>query len=329
MGPRAYLPPVDLEFTLHCFRRFPKAKSALDALRRLGEPPSITLADISNPPPNIQTAIQVMGALSRSYETSVIQPSWKSLIGPWVRVLLEDIILGDHEGPSTAEGIAVWDHILMCVPGCFLSAAGPPGREDDPRSLSRTTPYIGPLFTQTWLKVIEECHRTWSTWSRLHILLVELVDDAETGLTSISRADIPRNVVYALDERMGKLFVRHINFHIPKIPRASNDELSAVENLMSLLVGDIGRDRDENPLGYPAVVGQTIPALIKLASTVMFKRKIDPKCPPSRISEHIHRIAVFALQCLYGVLRNPSSAVLALDSGVLKVVLKAYPCFFR
>ncbi|KAL0060966.1 hypothetical protein AAF712_012230 [Marasmius tenuissimus] len=330
---RGYLPSVDLEFTSHCVRRFPRAKNALDALRRLGKPPSITPADISEPPPNIQTAIQAMSALSRSRETSVIRASWEPLIGPWVKVLLEDIILGDHQGPLTAEGIATWDHILMYVPGCFLSAAGRPRRpcrEDSARSLSRTTTYIGPLFAQTWIKVTDECHRTWSTWSQLHMLLVEVVDATGTGRTSISRADIPRNVVYNLDERTGKIFVRHINFHIPKIPHVSDGELSSVTAFMTLLAGhDTGRNGDENPLGYSAVVGQTIPALIKLVSEVMFKRKIDPKCPPNRIPEHIHRLVVITLHCLYGVLRDPSSAVLALDSGVLKVILKAYPCFFQ
>ncbi|KAL0060962.1 hypothetical protein AAF712_012226 [Marasmius tenuissimus] len=334
MNSSEYQSPVDLEFIEHCFRQFPRARKALDALLRLGNPPAITLAEISSPSPKVEIAIRVLGALSRSKELAIVRASWGSLIGPWVRILLQDIILGDHEGPMTAEGIATWDRILMSVPGCFQSAFGE--SRESAHSLCSTTPYLEPLFTQTWLKVIDECHRTWPVWCGMLRILSESVDhsDGDNGNTGTQEANLPRNVVYSQDERTGKLLVRHINFHVPKIPRISDPELHNVTDFMLLLHGSyagsaVNRLGVVNPLGLPAVVGQTIPALIKFAFTVMFKRKIDPQCPTNRIPTDVYSLVVLTLDCLYSILRDPISAVVALDSGVLKVILRAYPCFFR
>ncbi|KAJ8074199.1 hypothetical protein PM082_012491 [Marasmius tenuissimus] len=322
MDPRKHLPPVDLEFTAHCLRRFPRARNAVDALRRLGNPPSITPADISQPSPGIQTAIQVIGALSQSRETSVIRASWASFIGPWVRALLEDIVLTLHEAPSTVEGIAARDRILMCVPGCIQSAV-----ERDHRNigvLKHTTPYIRFLLGQVWLKVVDECHRTWSMWCPLLMTLSPESDGGDNTQDSVGPARIN---VYHLDERTGLILAHHINFHIPKVRKMSNDELLAMNTFMALLAG-YEVQGPMNPLGLPAVVIHLIPPLIELASKMMFKRRIDPNGDPNNIPAHIHPLVTIPLRNLHTVLRDPLSAVIELDSGILKILIEAYPCFF-
>ncbi|KAL0060959.1 hypothetical protein AAF712_012223 [Marasmius tenuissimus] len=287
MDPREYVPPVDREFTAQCSRRFPRAHNALNALRRLGQPPLvITTDDHSWPPPEFQTAIQAMGALGSSKETSIVRAGWGALISPWVKVFLEEVVLR-------------------------LQWLRHRGRHWDARLLKQTTPYIEPLLVRIWFKVLDECH----------------LESDEGGITQES-ANLSQDIVYVLDERTGLMFAHHINFHLPKIRRISNDELLAMNAFMALLAGHEGQG-SFNPLKFPAVVLQLVPALVNFVSGMMFKRKIDPTGSPNRIPPHIHPLVTLPLRNLHTVLLDPLSTVIALDSGILKVLLKPYPCFFR
>ncbi|KAJ8074194.1 hypothetical protein PM082_012486 [Marasmius tenuissimus] len=153
------------------------------------------------------------------------------------------------------------------------------------------------------------------------------VESDEGGITQES-ANLSQDIVYVLDERTGLMFAHHINFHLPKIRRISNDELLAMNAFMALLAGHEGQG-SFNPLKFPAVVLQLVPALVNFVSGMMFKRKIDPTGSPNRIPPHIHPLVTLPLRNLHTVLLDPLSTVIALDSGILKILLKPYPCFFR
>ncbi|KAK1229572.1 hypothetical protein PQX77_007362 [Marasmius sp. AFHP31] len=315
-----HLPSFDLSFSAYCFQLFPRARFALEALRRLGNPPSIGGVDLAQPSQQIRTAIEVMASLAGSQEAAAVRDNWTSLISPWVKFFLEDIILGDQEQPFTPEGIATWDHILMYVPRCFLAAIQFDEEEEEIKQfLKLVSPFFEPLCTQAWYRVIEDSHQTWDAWCQL-----------VTPLTFYKNSDIrnavpPRRVIYKFDERTGRILLHHIHFHISRIPRMSDSKISAVKMFIDVVI----KYGKHNPLMFPTVIGHAMPALVKLASTIMFKRKIDPNCPSDSVLEQLHFLLVTTLQCLCTLIRDSGSAEIALNSGVLKVLLRPLPYLFQ
>ncbi|KAL0060960.1 hypothetical protein AAF712_012224 [Marasmius tenuissimus] len=318
-----YLASLDLPFTAHCLRLFPRAGLALEALRRLGDPPSNTRVDLSQPSQQIRTAIEVMGSLAGSQESAAIRTKWTSLISLWVKFLLEDIILGDQERPFTPEGIAAWDRILMYVPRCFLAAIQFNEEEEEEEENRHfwklVSPCFEPLCTQVWYRVIEDCHRTWDAWCQL-ITPLSLFKNSD-----IRNAVPPRRVIYKFDERTGRILLHHINFHIPRIHRMPDGILSTVKMFIDMII----KYGKHNPLMFPAVIGHAMPTLIKLASTIMFRRKTDPSYPSTDVLEQLHSLLITTLRCLCTLIRDSGSTEIALDSGILKVLLRPPPYLFE
>ncbi|KAL0571621.1 hypothetical protein V5O48_010339 [Marasmius crinis-equi] len=315
--------PVGLDFLRQCSPKFPTPFTAVNELRRLGKPPSDCNIDIFNPGVRLQTAIKVMGALAnREVAPSEtvsphIKAHWKSLIGPWVRVLLEDLILGDQGGPITPEGVITWDHILMCIPGCLATVV------PDIKTLNHTTPYLEPLLIQIWLTVIDECHWTWRVWCFL------MVNVLATEVSENKNNIEPRRMPYRRNQNTGLILVRHINTHIPKISKMPSEDISALKCFMIM----VSAFQDSSgPFTLCEVRLQAIPALVRLASTILFRcyRKIvHPDSHLDRRSNDLHTIVELALTYLCSAMHDSRSVLLALESGLLKVVVKIPPQFLE
>ncbi|KAL0571619.1 hypothetical protein V5O48_010337 [Marasmius crinis-equi] len=302
-----------MDFLRQCSLKFPGPLAAVNELHRLGRPPSNHVIDISTPGVRLQTAIKVMGALANRelapWETVSlhVKAHWKSFIGLWVRVLLKDLILGDQGGPITPEGVMARDNILMCVPGCL--ARGAP----DIKMLNHTTPYLEPLLIQIWLTVIDEYHLAWPVWCLLmvNVLAIEVSEIKNT------------------DQKTSLILVRHINTHIPKLSNMSSEDISTFKCFMAMLLAfqDSG-----GPLTFCEVRLQTIPALVRLASTILFrcyKKIIHSDSHLQGCSDDLHTIVELALTYLCSAIHDSRSVLLALESGLLKVVVRIPPQFFE
>ncbi|KAJ8074180.1 hypothetical protein PM082_012472 [Marasmius tenuissimus] len=67
-------------------------------------------------------------------------------------------------------------------------------------------------------------------------------------------------------------------------------------------------------------------SLVKLISTAIFKRRTKYDTSDSVLEDNVHPMVVLPLRLLNSALRDPVSVILAVNSGVLKVLLNAHPC---
>ncbi|KAL0576899.1 hypothetical protein V5O48_005080 [Marasmius crinis-equi] len=312
-------PMFDDDFQKDCLRRHPTARIALGELRKQGKPPKPSHFDLSSPSPRVNAVIEIMGSLAANLQKTAggdgglatqIMNDWTSLLGPWVKFFLEDFILADEE-PYTPEGALALERVLTVIPGSFTSLYKPA----EPRflALKHLSPFFVPCITQVTFKLMDEAHPKWVLWSSL--LSDMFMDDSEPthGIDYL-----PRRVLYSFEEpSLGLLFVRHINHLTPRVRVMSKSEMTVLSNLVALV-----DNMETNPLHLTSVREEAIPALIRLASAVLLKRKLSPRTSPDGIYNNVHALATVAMKQLAIILREPRFVFQALEADLVQVILK-------
>ncbi|KAL0058547.1 hypothetical protein AAF712_014770 [Marasmius tenuissimus] len=297
------------------------ASEALTRLRKLGNPPSNTRVDLSNPSPKLLKALGILGSLTRlSSEIVLVKANWTSQISPWVKFFLEEVILGEPDGTLTPEGVELWESVVKGVAGCI-------GIVIDVDSIARDNSYLGPCVIQTWYKLLDEGREEWEMWCSVMTQLA-LHKDGKPVPEPLRVPTKHCSKMRRTEEEYGLIMARHINFQILEIPKMSKRDMWTLRNYICVLASHGHEPGDPNPLFRATVVEHAIPSLVKLISTAIFKRRTRSDTSASDLEDNVHPMVVLALRLLNSALQDPASVILALNSGVLKVLLKAYPCFF-
>ncbi|KAK1223286.1 hypothetical protein PQX77_013824 [Marasmius sp. AFHP31] len=321
-------PSVNFDFLRKAVRRFSTSREAVDQLKELGVPPA--RLDGSSPDTRLDAVVDIFGALAaimRGFhgerEANVaaedVKANWVSTISPWTKLVLEDIVL-NKEGPTTPEGIELLDNFLLAIPA-FLILPGKDHGRNHAIVIKRQSPYLQPLLTQAWLRVIDTGHRTWGIWSSALVGLSACVlGDAKKPKTI---GDGP----YKEDVELGLMLIRHLNNISARIPTMTSAELDD-SKLFLLSIGE-ETFAGEPPFTYKELHGYSIQAVVRFLDAVLCKQKGLRKARDNEKTRLLLDMAVISCTAyLDQLLKGSDSVGDCLKSDILKVIFKAYPEFY-
>ncbi|KAL0069929.1 hypothetical protein AAF712_002824 [Marasmius tenuissimus] len=195
--------------------------------------------------------------------------------------------------------------------------------------LTKLSPTLHSTFVHVWCKVLElRQHHTWADWSTL------LRKFAEEDLT-IRLSNSPMKRPYPSDSNpaaMGFSFLRHLHCLIPNIRKMTISELRLdVQNFVKATTFCHRGPESEMFQTSPAVAPSIVFAVSTLLLRIVTKRKTllnatvdSAECKVS------HTIAVDSALLIPNVLQwGTTWSEEAVEAGVLKAVVKAYPCLFE
>ncbi|KAK1225458.1 hypothetical protein PQX77_011607 [Marasmius sp. AFHP31] len=331
---------VDAPFIRNAISRFRSAKNALNHLRKLGKPPTSHSAILSISP-STKAALEVVGALAgiaRGLEgdsasqlaSFYLRREWESAnIALWIQFLLRKFVLAD-DYPSSPEALDALEHTLTLIPPMLTCPKeGIEGIDSSNfyAGLTKLSPTLHPIFVHVWCKVLERQHHTWAKWSAL------LKYFAETDLT-IRLSDSPMKRMYPSDSNpaaMGYGFFRHLHCLIPNIDKMTISELLDVRSLVEAVTFCHRGPESEMFQKSPAVAPSIVFAVSTLLLRLVTKRKTLLNATADSVEcKVLHSIAVGSAVLIANILKwGTTWSEEAVKAGVLKAVVKAYPCLFE
>ncbi|KAL0572112.1 hypothetical protein V5O48_009851 [Marasmius crinis-equi] len=254
--------------------RLPNVTSAITALRHINILPS-SVPDPSRPLSQVEDVLVILASLqvyADRYGTTAylrINANWASLIGPWVRYLIEGFILV-KEGPSTLKGVEGRGHSLIYIPLLLF------GRKmmhwTEYLEIRRMDRRLYPLVVHVWLKLIDEFHRACTLWADVLSELHGVIPDRGW----LWDADLLRYAPYkdATPSQLGMMYVRHLN-HLATIGcSVPSYQISSFSSHLRLLCHTLdGKDR-LSPLQEPGVLRYSVLACVNLATLWAFRCQV-------------------------------------------------------
>ncbi|KAK1225461.1 hypothetical protein PQX77_011610 [Marasmius sp. AFHP31] len=331
------LPLVDRPFIRRAIGRFGSAKNALDHLRQLGEPPKSHSVRISSLPSSLEIFIQVLAALAgdvrgtngaRASESAIlhIKMEWELNLGPWVKCLLEGVILTEEE-PSTPEAFGAIEHTLTLVPPALLLPSK--GRDSiDVSAIRQASPEIHQLFLQIWCKVLDMRHHAWLQWS---LLLTDYAPPFHECFTPRSLNPIIPKRLYHDNDAIGRLIARHVLTLSESIHKMPVEDLDGVKTFLRCLIHACIKDSPFlSEYATQPTQSQMVVAFASLASRLISKRRSLSVATTSSFECFTsHYIASVAVGHLAEMVKTPVRVGLAIDAGLLKAMFEVYPCLLR
>ncbi|KAL0572274.1 hypothetical protein V5O48_009676, partial [Marasmius crinis-equi] len=311
--------------------RFPSVKSAVEHLRRLGHPPPSKLVDLLHPPDSLWTAVDVFTALTSNMQgrhgqrasttaASHVGKCWKSTIWPWLRFLLEAVVLSSAEA-STRDLFEAFERILLIVPR-LLSFNDQATRRSSLSAAKQATPDLLPLTAQVWCKIVDESHSTWGTWSAL-ALDISFAEPIQS-----LKASAYKGQLYEVNASLGLCLIRHIHFLTARVPEMPTEQLTQLKLFMCCVRDPLFED--VSPLEFEDVRRSAAAALSSLSCAVISKQKsLREAGVESEECRSSHDAACMAASCLIDIMRDASGISEALKAGLVKAILKCHPCLFQ
>ncbi|KAJ8078336.1 hypothetical protein PM082_000543 [Marasmius tenuissimus] len=325
---------LDVRFIDKAIFRFKSAKAALIHLRKLGKPPTSQFVGLYNLSPPIEGALEVVGALAgfangleglttSRLTTFHLKKEWASSnMALWIDFLLHHFVLADDSEPSTPEALDALEHMLTLIP-CMLSfPSKDPVRKADIAAIQKLSPTLHPVFVHTWCKVLEKQHHTWGDWSLL------LRDFAEHDLTIRILDSSPLRRLYPPDEVTGYAILRHLHFLAPRIHKVEPRELRHARFFVEAI--SFCHQGSAMPIESPTIRPSALFAMSALMVQLVTKRKdLSNAATDSKECQVSHAIACQAALLVAMLLREPAWVEEVIKAGMLKAVVKAYPCLFE
>ncbi|KAL0575488.1 hypothetical protein V5O48_006492 [Marasmius crinis-equi] len=298
-------------------KEYPASITAIGRVRRTSIPDAASF-DLSRPGTDVNSVIVAIVALaehingpgpSASVAVANVERYWSSVLRPWVVFLLRQIC---RKRPPTPEGVDAFENILTAMPPLL---ALPDRRSGDQPTSHSSDSAIKPLIAPIWLQSVERHHVSWRLWSGL---MTNMADSWPAFATPLG---------YTNDSNLGYIFLRHLN-HLTK--GLATSPASLVTDLTNFLcIISLDGNIHESSLGFPSLRDATIPALVRVISGVIRKRKISRSVDDWRNKRvAARRLVHVATQLLLLVVDSPGSVARALDVGILKAVINAPRWYF-
>ncbi|KAF9260226.1 hypothetical protein L218DRAFT_618519 [Marasmius fiardii PR-910] len=331
-------------FFIKAAGRYSIGKHLIDRIRALESPPN-TPSD--PPPPNhtIDKVLEIMGAIAANMKRingssgcskaeALIEKNWTSTFGPWVRFLLQNVILAP-EGPSDVSGVDRLENAFLCIPGLLTFST------DQDSSTSKivtfmasvrcTSPEVPHLITQTWIKVLGDHHPTWGDWTYLMTTVVHSLVESEP---CSKRPDIPSSGLCEGDHQIGLDFISHINHQTQRMLKMSWGEMHSFRLSLALMNDDTFTN--DCPLYLESLRPYSLPAVIKLLSSALRRRRETSEVPPTTSTDSdtgfdkcAYDIGIFATLFLIRMIKDHHWVVEALRHGIVNAIFNIHPFFFQ
>ncbi|KAL0569253.1 hypothetical protein V5O48_012718 [Marasmius crinis-equi] len=290
--------------------KHPASITAIDCLRRSRIPDAASF-NLSYPGADVNSVIVAIVALvehldgpSPSVAIANIEKYWSSVIHPWVVFLLRQIC----REPSPPKGVDAFETILATMPPLLALPSSYP--EDTHPTSHSSDSAIRPLVAQIWLQTVERYHTSWGPWSGL------MTNMAESWPAFVAPLGYPN------DSNLGYIFLRHLKRLTKGIATLPTSLVTDLADFLCVI--SLDGDIQESSLGRPSLRGAVVPALVRVISGVICKRKIS-RSAGDRNNERVaaRRLVHVAAHLLLLVVDDPNSVAKALGAGILKAVINA------
>ncbi|KAF9260230.1 hypothetical protein L218DRAFT_947013 [Marasmius fiardii PR-910] len=321
---------IDLEFTsshnqhgwkflTNVIKQYPLGKHLAYRLRALGSPARTS-------PDTIDKVLDIVGAISANMygigdDTAItraealIVSNWTSTFEPWVKFLLQNVILAT-EGPSDLSSVIRVENALVCLPG-FLTF-----REIDQDSesssmhvnvnfmttIGQISPEIPRLAAEVWTKILGDHHPAWCDWTQFMTFIIQSLP-LGSG-------------VYEGNHQIGLAFISHLNHQTQRMSELTWDEMRTLKT--SFLLMDEFTFKGESPLLLDSIRRYSLPAVIKLLSSALRRR---PK--NEDLAECVYGIGSQALRFLLGLMTDYHWVSEALQHGFVEAILNIHPSIYE
>ncbi|KAK1232376.1 hypothetical protein PQX77_004498 [Marasmius sp. AFHP31] len=316
--------------------RFRNCLNAMKTLQQVSKPPSIPL-DPSDT--KISTVLEIFAVFASTLRgpgndatgtasaAIRIRSYWQSLFGPWVRYLLERLVLPE-EGPSSVDGVLALEQILVVIPDLLAFPSYDGHGKGDLEMVVSSTPYLLSCFMRVWIRAIETNHGTWGVWSSI---MAKVARSALKGQqVQHSGWDLDRT-----ETEIGLAVVRHLNREIPRISKMSHGDFIFLKEFITSI--SVLWPADEHPLIHPSVAEYSIPTMVSLLAGLTRKRDSTWDEPSLADGWAIPDETKPSFQMIYGAsgtlgllcAQGPFYVSQILKAGFLKVIFWAHPNVYR
>ncbi|ESK91640.1 hypothetical protein Moror_10686 [Moniliophthora roreri MCA 2997] len=296
---------------------------AIAALRRLDEPPA---PDVINSSPNsgvLQIALEAMSVLGDSTQSKIqlhhsqaillIKKNWGRCIGPWVKFFIENVALAEE---GSGIGIELTDKVMFTLPLLILYPTTCGEQKDaEGGELMHIAPYILPLCTRVWLKVMYLTHWSWPKWCAILDGVLCAPKHSSAIFRVIEEAGAGKNVVH--------FGVRYLNYVAKDIRDVVEFELSAFRHMIILCT-----------ICFCAGAPFNVSFLQNGGASVTV-RALRALCSPRKVLRNVaygssdFKMLIFFTACtarfLDVLLSGISGIPDALDAGLLSIMLRTEP----
>ncbi|KAJ8096347.1 hypothetical protein PM082_011508 [Marasmius tenuissimus] len=295
-------------------------RDAIAKLRQTHAPPIDF--QISNHASQARDAIHAMTSLAYNLrwgasKSAVLQigSHWRNVVSPWIEFFLADVILVE-DWPQTPEGVDLLEKALRIIPLLFSSY--PNSELDRLDKIQEMTPFLVPLMTEAWIKVVAYEHPSLFSWSV-----------ALDTLSSSRDLETPeRYQTISASPQLAKLWIRHVvreSFHI------KNEPLIDLKTFALFLVLQ-GKDtlfEGGKETHINSVVKNSIPAHVRLLSALLSKRKsVRDAALGSEECFNAHALAVAITNYIRSTMERLPQIVEAVRAGFINALLKSYSIYF-
>ncbi|KAL0063051.1 hypothetical protein AAF712_010075 [Marasmius tenuissimus] len=295
-------------------------RDAIAKLRQTHAPPIDF--QISNHASQARDAIHAMTSLAYNLrwgasKSAVLQigSHWRNVVSPWIEFFLADVILVE-DWPQTPEGVDLLEKALRIIPLLFSSY--PNSELDRLNKIQDMTPFLIPLMTEAWIKVVAYEHPSLFSWSV-----------ALDTLSSSRDLEMPeRYQTISASPQLAKLWIRHVvreSFHI------KNEPLIDLKTFALFLVLQ-GKDtlfEGGKETHINSVVKNSIPAHVRLLSALLSKRKsVRDAALGSEECFNAHALAVAITNYIRSTMERLPQIVEAVRAGFINALLKSYSIYF-
>ncbi|KAJ8074113.1 hypothetical protein PM082_012405 [Marasmius tenuissimus] len=293
------------------------SRMATDDLRKLGRP--------SSSHKGVEVALRVIAALQSAYHIATptadsslrqVRLHWKSL-SLWIKHLIEVVVLSE-DGPSSPETVAALDHALILLPSFLDFPTSGSGTDDYLALVHHSSPFLPPLIIRAWFKVLKINHWTYGLWS---VLLVRMaVSSGSTSwLTPSSHHD-------HVTREQGITFASHIDQQLVCVRTMPLNEL---REFLAFICCPVLETRTSRSI-CSFVPGCTLPVLVRLLGVITRHRKQVQTADLDSDEYAVTTAIIFqVLSYISSFVREPYFALEALESGIIRALFKAHPCFLR
>ncbi|KAL0565434.1 hypothetical protein V5O48_016591, partial [Marasmius crinis-equi] len=212
--------------------------------------------------------------------------------------------------PTTVKGVNARSRCFAYIP-CLLGA--PPDKKAL-LAMTRSFPDLRPLLTEALCKVVEECHPIWRLWA--HMLYAIKSPTAPND----DIAPEFRGKIYHEGPELGLIFARHLHHEahlLATIP------VEKIPDIWALLICLTPRELFRHaPLAHSEVLPHSVPALISVISALLKRKKIRRGTAENDERKAVHNLVVLGWIYLAAILVGYTSALIALNAGVVPMLLK-------
>ncbi|ESK93146.1 hypothetical protein Moror_1082 [Moniliophthora roreri MCA 2997] len=298
-------------------------RDALIALRKLGSPPSNAAPGLHT---KIRNALEILAFLKDSVVDNATdriarqvaadtKANWQT-ISRWLKVIIEELALPDDDRCTPEE----YNRIVNIIPQLVFQSGDFPDQAAFDR-LKQVSPFLFPLLSQMWLKLLYTEHENWPQWAGM---LEELI-----------YTDPQRNLRVEFAETMASLLAAG-TLDFPAISiRRMNKLTNEAYSLRLQRAGFVGLKWLSSLVTIPLAVAN-FPIYQRLMAVgcvstfvrVLYTFASRPKTLEPYIEHSPEANAVFlsiraTLEILENTLRGHLPVIEALEAGIIRAMFKA------